>query len=148
MNNRFLTLAIVAGALVGCGTTPADRTLSGAGLGAGAGAAIGAVTGAPAAGAAIGAVAGGLAGAVTSPGQLNAGDPPWRNGYGETAGDRGALIAWIQSRLQSLGYYRGPANGEANADTRAGIRAYQRDHGLLVDGKPSPALADYMYRGS
>ena len=149
MNARTIGIVAILGVLAGCGTTPADRTISGAGLGAGAGAALGALSGSAATGAALGAVAGGLAGAVTSPSQVNGGEPPWRQHHGHRDhGGRTSLVAWIQSRLQVLGYYKGPSNGDVGPRTRAAIRAYQRDHGLLVDGEPSPALAEYMYRES
>ncbi len=72
--------------LAGCGTDPGDRMLSGGMIGAGAGAIIGAATGTPATGAAIGALSGAAIGGVTSPCDLNLGDPYWRdhggrNGY-------------------------------------------------------------------
>jgi hypothetical protein len=74
-----LGLAVVGlGFLVGaCGSTPADRAVTGAGIGAAGGAVIGAFVGAPLAGAAIGAAAGGVAGAVTTPSQVDLGKPVW-----------------------------------------------------------------------
>jgi osmotically inducible lipoprotein OsmB len=53
-------------ALVGCGASPRDRALSGAGIGAGAGMLGGALIGMPAAGAALGAATGAGVGAVTA----------------------------------------------------------------------------------
>jgi len=80
-------------ALSACGTTPGDRALSGGLLGAGAGAAIGSVTGSAGAGAVIGGVAGAAAGALTSPCDVDLGNPPWHNAreerdYKERCGDR------------------------------------------------------------
>jgi len=42
---KFLLLGIVTASLAGCGDTPGERAVSGAGIGAGAGALTGAVTG-------------------------------------------------------------------------------------------------------
>jgi|SRR5882672_7060453 hypothetical protein len=65
-------------ALSACGTTPGDRAVSGGLLGAGAGAAIGSVTGSVGRGALIGGLGGAAVGALTSPSQVNLGNPPWR----------------------------------------------------------------------
>ncbi len=75
--NRLCAVAIAI-ALSGCGTTPGDRGLSGAGLGAAGGAVIGAMVGAPLAGAAIGAGAGAVTGMATSPSNVDLGRPVWR----------------------------------------------------------------------
>jgi osmotically inducible lipoprotein OsmB len=64
--------------LAGCGTTPQDRALSGAGLGAASGAVIGALAGAPAIGAAVGAGVGATVGAATTSSQVDLGKPVWR----------------------------------------------------------------------
>jgi hypothetical protein len=69
---------LAALALGGCGTTPGDRALSGAGIGALGGAAIGSVSGNAGAGAVIGGVAGGVVGAATSPDDVYLGDPVWK----------------------------------------------------------------------
>jgi hypothetical protein len=74
--------------LVGCGTNPGDRAVSGGMLGAGAGAVIGAMTGNPATGAAIGAASGAFVGAVTDPCTLNLGNPVWRDHGGRAAYER------------------------------------------------------------
>jgi len=78
---KFVLIMAATFALAACGTSPVDRTLSGAALGAGTGAAIGAIAGGPA-GAGIGAAVGGLTGAaaglVTQPDQVNLGQPVWR----------------------------------------------------------------------
>lgn len=66
-------MAMIAAALLaGCGTTPGDRTLSGAGIGAG----IGLLAGPP--GVLVGAAIGGAGGAVTDPDAVNLGTPVWR----------------------------------------------------------------------
>jgi len=77
---RAAISAVLATALglSACGTTPGDRAVSGGLLGAGAGAAIGSVTGSVGRGALIGGLGGAAVGALTSPSQVNLGNPPWR----------------------------------------------------------------------
>ncbi len=70
------TLSLMA--LAGCGTTTSDRAISGGLLGAAGGAAIGAATGNAGTGALIGGAAGAATGAMTSPDQVNLGNPVWR----------------------------------------------------------------------
>ena len=82
MTKMKLTLAaaLAAGTLLSaCGTNPTDRAVSGGLLGAGAGAAVGSLSGNAGAGAVIGGVAGAATGALTSPDQVNLGDPVWRS---------------------------------------------------------------------
>jgi hypothetical protein len=81
---RSATSAILATAFAvsACGTTPGDRAVSGGLLGAGAGAAIGSVTGSVGRGALIGGLGGAAVGALTSPNQVNLGNPPWRRQAG------------------------------------------------------------------
>lgn len=55
-------------------------------------------------------------------------------------------IARVQLNLKRLGYSIGPINGQYNAQTQAAIRAYQSEHQLLVDGKPSESLLQHMTR--
>lgn len=76
---RRISVVVILGAtlLGGCGQTPGDRGLSGAGIGAATGAVIGAMVGAPLAGAAIGAGAGAVAGVATSPSAIDLGKPVW-----------------------------------------------------------------------
>jgi len=94
LRNFAMGSAIVCAlALSGCGTTPGDRAVSGAGLGAAGGAIIGAATGNVVGGAAIGAVSGALIGAVTDPCDLDLGTPFWhhhggRHGYERRCGHR------------------------------------------------------------
>ncbi|MDX2238464.1 MAG: hypothetical protein NW203_12955 [Hyphomonadaceae bacterium] len=74
MSTRSLAvpLALAAAAAVsGCGTTFADRTLSGAGIGAGVGVVAGPI------GVGTGAVVGGAVGALTPEKNLNLGRPIW-----------------------------------------------------------------------
>lgn len=152
---------LCAAALVvaACGTTPEERGISGAGIGAAAGAIIGAVTGLTVLqGALIGTGLGAAAGVFTDEKKLNLGEPLWKRGPGSskdqssTAGapDRHAaaapdrdrrLVAGTQSGLRDMGYDPGPVDGILGPRTRAAIRAYQKDHRLPVDERPTPALA-------
>ncbi len=73
-----IPFVLMAVAVAGCGTTPGDRGLSGAGIGAATGAVIGAMVGGPVLGAAaIGAGAGALTGLATTPSAVNLGKPIW-----------------------------------------------------------------------
>jgi len=70
---KVLAAVLLAGAVLSaCGTTQGDRTASGAGIGAG----IGLLCGPP--GVVVGALAGGATGALTSPRQVDLGDPVWK----------------------------------------------------------------------
>lgn len=66
-------LILAAGAvLAGCGTQMGDRLASGAAIGAGAGVIAGGV------GVVGGALVGAAVGGLTSPEQVNLGEPPWK----------------------------------------------------------------------
>ncbi len=142
-------------ALAGCGSMPEERALSGSAIGAGAGAALGAVTGmSVVTGALLGATTGALTGALTDNSQINLGDPAWRQKPQQVpltaaAPPAGALshqvVNSIQTSLNRLGYFAGPVDGIIGVKTQTAIRAYQRDHGLLEDGRASPELADHLW---
>lgn len=146
--------------IAACGTTPQDRGISGAGIGAAGGAIIGALTGLTVLeGALIGTGLGAAAGVFTDENKLNLGEPLWKRGPGSSkdrsstpgAPDRRAaaappaqdrrLVAGTQSGLKRMGYDPGPVDGILGPRTRAAIRAYQKDHRLPVDERPTPALA-------
>src|SRR3989454_12529510 len=55
-----------------------------------------------------------------------------RPGYNTYAND--SIVIQVQSRLARAGYYRGPIDGAMGPRTHYAIRAYERDHGLGVDG--------------
>jgi hypothetical protein len=61
------------------------------------------------------------------------------NGYGN-----GSVVIAVQSRLAHLGYYRGPIDGMMGPGTSFAIRAYERDHGLRMDGAISGPLVRNM----
>lgn len=54
-------------------------------------------------------------------------------------------VASVQERLNELGYNAGRADGRMGPHTRSAIRAYQRDRGLLADGRATPQLAGHLW---
>lgn len=75
---------ILAAAMLGlaaCGTHPQGRVEGGTAAGAATGAGIGALAGPPGVlvGGIVGAGVGALGSSLTTPAQVNLGDPPWRN---------------------------------------------------------------------
>ena len=128
--------------LSACGSSTGDRAASGAGIGAAAGVVVGAVTGLSLVeGALIGAAAGGVIGALTDEETINLGDPIWAEGDKPA---NSAAVSRAQSGLARLGYDPGPADGIMGPRTETAIRAYQSDHGLLVDGRPTLELAQHI----
>lgn len=133
-------------ALAACGSNPKDRSLGGAGVGAAAGAAVGAITSLSLMeGMLIGAAVGAVTGAVTDAGQINLGRPPWTKPSSGTASDA-QTVKSVQSGLQQHGLYSGTIDGIAGPRTTAAIREYQREKGLLVDGRASLELAAHIGR--
>jgi hypothetical protein len=65
-----------------------------------------------------------------------------RPGYNSYA--NGSIVIQVQSRLARAGYYRGPIDGVMGPRTHYAIRAYERDHGLRVDGMISGQLVRNM----
>lgn len=55
-------------------------------------------------------------------------------GYQDGYGANGSLVVQVQRRLASAGYYSGPIDGVIGSGTRRAIRAYERNHGLPIDG--------------
>lgn len=47
------------------------------------------------------------------------------------------VVRSLQTGLTGLGYYFGAANGRLSSQFRNGVRAFQQDHGLPVDGRYS-----------
>jgi peptidoglycan hydrolase-like protein with peptidoglycan-binding domain len=50
----------------------------------------------------------------------------------------------VESALQARGYNVGTVDGTIDAQTRAGIRAYQRDAGLDPNGQVSAQLLNHI----
>lgn len=156
MDKRIIPVLGMCVVLTACGTTPEERGISGAGVGAGAGAIVGAVTGLSVVeGAVLGAVAGGITGAATNRDQVNLGEPAWKQGNANAATNNqpvaqsssatnSKVVAEIQRGLKEMGYDPGAVDGINGQKTRQAIRAYQKDHGLLVDGQATPALMDHI----
>ncbi len=63
----------------------------------------------------------------------------YNDGYGH-----GSSVAAVQSRLARAGYYHGPIDGVMGPGTRHAILAYERDHGLRMDGVISGPLLRNM----
>ncbi|MFL6539091.1 MAG: peptidoglycan-binding protein [Chthoniobacterales bacterium] len=61
---------------------------------------------------------------------------PVRNEYhaGDSK-DYGAVVTQVQRRLAQSGFYHGSIDGVIGNGTRRAIRAYERSHGLPVDGE-------------
>jgi len=160
MRMLHATIPVLALAAAACGTTPEERGISGAGLGAAGGAIIGAVTGLTVVEAAlIGTGVGGVTGLLTDRSQINLGEPFWKWGKSsrqQAAAPRAAApasvpafarnrtVTDVQAELARLGYDPGPTDGVAGPRTSTAIRTYQKDHGLLVDGRASPELLAHI----
>lgn len=54
------------------------------------------------------------------------------------------LVLDVQSGLRRLGYSVPVISGRLDSDTETAIRAYQRDHRLLIDGRLSAQLAEHI----
>lgn len=54
----------------------------------------------------------------------------YQGGYGVN----GSMVVQVQRRLASGGYYSGRIDGVMGSGTRLAIRAFERSHGLPVDG--------------
>ena len=55
----------------------------------------------------------------------------YQGGYGVNS----SLVVQVQRRLASAGYYSGAIDGVVGSGTRRAIRAYERSHGLPIDGQ-------------
>lgn len=135
-----VALAVVLSA---CGSSEGDRAASGAGIGAAGGAVVGAVTGLSIVeGALIGAAVGGATGYLTDEETIDLGDPVWEDD--DSAGGQSGTVTRVQGGLAQLGYSPGPVDGVMGPQTAEAIRDYQRDHGLLIDGRPTAQLAEHI----
>jgi len=64
--------------------------------------------------------------------------------YNPPAYGAGSAVIEVQRTLARAGYYPGPIDGVVGPRTRAAIRAYERAHGLRVDGIISQRLMATM----
>jgi hypothetical protein len=62
----------------------------------------------------------------------------------ETIPANGSIVVAVQRRLAQTGYYRGTIDGVIGNETRRAIRAYERGHGLPVDGRLDQQLLATM----
>lgn len=60
-------------------------------------------------------------------------------------GDQGEAVKQLQSRLKELGYYTGTIDGVFGSGTYKGVRGFQGNNGLSVDGKAGPATLALLY---
>lgn len=60
-------------------------------------------------------------------------------------GSEGTDVYWLQCRLAELGYYKGTITGGYFGGTVESVKAYQRDHGLSVDGKAGRQTLNHIY---
>ncbi|MEO8352549.1 MAG: peptidoglycan-binding protein [Chthoniobacteraceae bacterium] len=65
---------------------------------------------------------------------------PQRVYRGRVAAYPGSVAVDVQRALQQRGYYRGAIDGAIGPQSRAAIRAYQRDRGLSANGRIDSAL--------
>ena len=152
IKSRLFTGSIALSCLIGltaCGHTQFDRGTSGAMVGSAAGATVGVLTGMSIAqGAILGAAGGAVIGLATDSNQINLGKPFWHKHASQSlykpASQQYSTVSEIQTRLAAKGYKPGPADGMPGKRTRSAIRAYQKDHGLLIDGQASRQLASHI----
>lgn len=55
--------------------------------------------------------------------------------YSDASYTDDATVAAVQRRLSRAGYYHGAIDGVIGNGTRSAIRAYEHNHGLVVDGR-------------
>ncbi len=60
------------------------------------------------------------------------------------AAGRAAVISQVEEQLVRLGYYMGMPNGRMTAQLEKSIKAYQKENGLLMDGRASNDLLAHM----
>ncbi len=63
-------------------------------------------------------------------------------------GSSGDDVRKMQQRLRTLGYLKGSADGDFGEATEAAVRAFQKAHGLTVDGKAGTDTLNKLYSSS
>ena len=61
------------------------------------------------------------------------------------SGDDGDSVRAMQTRLKALGYYKGNVDGDFGSGTVEAVKAFQRAHGLTVDGAAGPSTLNTMF---
>ena len=59
----------------------------------------------------------------------------------------GSLVTKLQRALKNAGYFKGTVDGYYGEDTVEAVKRFQRDKGLIQDGKAGPATQRYLYEG-
>ena len=54
----------------------------------------------------------------------------------------------MQNALRQQGYYTGNVDGKYGDGTKQAVEAFQRTHGLAIDGVAGPATLRVLYEGS
>jgi len=62
-------------------------------------------------------------------------------------GTMGTLVTKLQRALKNAGYFKGTVDGYYGEDTVTAVRNFQRDKGLIQDGKAGPATQRYLFEG-
>jgi peptidoglycan hydrolase-like protein with peptidoglycan-binding domain len=55
-----------------------------------------------------------------------------------------SLVKKVQSSLREKGYNPGPIDGVNGSKTKAALRAYQKDNGLVMDGTPNAETLKHL----
>ena len=63
-------------------------------------------------------------------------------------GTMGSLVTKLQKALKSAGYFSGECDGYYGEATENAVKRFQRDKGLVQDGKAGPATQRYLYEGA
>ncbi|MGN1443139.1 MAG: spore cortex-lytic enzyme [Acutalibacteraceae bacterium] len=63
-------------------------------------------------------------------------------------GSRGEEVRKIQTKLKSLGYYKGSVDGIYGTETRNAVKSFQKNCGITVDGIAGPKTLKYLGLGS
>lgn len=64
------------------------------------------------------------------------------------AGSEGAAVRALQSRLKTLGYYKGTVDGDFGTGTTDAVKAFQRANNLTVDGVAGGGTLNKMFSSS
>ncbi|NOT39593.1 MAG: VWA domain-containing protein [Alphaproteobacteria bacterium] len=67
-----------------------------------------------------------------------------RSGYALQPGDKGLEVERLQQSLKDAGAYKGPIDGNYDADVKQAVEAYQRSKNLNADGVAGAATMDSM----
>lgn len=63
-------------------------------------------------------------------------------------GSRGEEVRRIQTKLKSLGYYKGTVDGIYGTQTRNAVKSFQKNCGITVDGIAGPKTLKFLGLGS